>query len=359
MQAHPTSLPPETAPASASIKLQVERLFAGIPVPVLLTDALGRIVFANQELLDLLGYAADELIDQPVELLVPETFRAGHREQREAFGRAPSVRRMGRAAELSARRRNGTSVPVEVALQPLLASDATLVLCVLFDLTLRTQLETRLREQNLELERRVAERTAALEHRNREMAELLESLERARQELERLSREDSLTGLLNRREFFVRARAELRRANRRERPTALALFDIDHFKRVNDSHGHAAGDEVLRRVARLMRAHCRLDDVLARLGGEEFALLLPETALADAKVICQRIRTSIASHDWTADGSRHPLTVSAGLVLCTGEETELEALNRADVLLYRAKSAGRNCVVADESTPLSPAPERL
>jgi diguanylate cyclase (GGDEF)-like protein/PAS domain S-box-containing protein len=338
------SMPARTGAARSSeeIILQVASLFASIPVPVLVADSRGQIVCANPELVELLGYSGAELIGRSVEDLVPEGYRARHREHREAFGRAPRARRMGQAAELVARRRDGTTVPVEVALKPLQASDGVLVLGILFDLTLRKRLEAQLREQNLELERRVAERTAALERRNQEMSTLLDSLERTRNELERLSREDSLTGLFNRREFFARARAELRRAQRRGSMTALAMFDIDHFKRVNDTHGHATGDQVLRQVAALMRSHCRLDDVLARYGGEEFVLLLPETALADAAAICERIRSSIESHEWGADGVSLPVTISAGLVQCAGGEPASEALNRADALLYQAKSSGRN-----------------
>lgn len=332
----------------APLLVVVQDLFASLPVPALVVDPDGLIVQANPELLDLLGYPAREILGQPVEFLVPEAAREAHGHHRRAFQGAPRARRMGAAVELSARHRDGRAVPVEIALKPLVSNQARYTLCVLVDLTERKQLEARLREQNRWLEQRVAERTVDLERRNLELAELLDSLERARFELERLSREDALIGLTNRRELLERMQSEFRRARRRGSPTAVAMLDLNHFKQVNDALGHAVGDHVLQRVARLLHEHCRTDDVVARYGGEEFVLLLPETSLPDAVAICERIRAALEREDWQGLGLSRPVTVSSGVVECRPGESESAALARADRLLYQAKAGGRNRTCAEE-----------
>jgi diguanylate cyclase len=339
--------PSRTAKPTKELLAEIGELFFSIPVPVLVADGKGTIVLANPELEELLGYPAGALIGENVEILVPTPLRHAHASHRTGYLQDPRARRMGVMSELVACRRDGADVPVEIALKPLHAEDDTLVLCVLLDLTARKRLELQLREQNRSLEARVAQRTLDLERRNRDTQALLDSLEKARAELERLSREDALTGLTNRREFFVRARSELRRAERRQSRTAIAMLDLDHFKRVNDELGHVVGDRVLQRVARLLRSQCRLDDVVARYGGEEFALLLPETDLVSAATICERIRRTMEQTDWRDEGVGWPVTVSIGVVQCRPGETETDALERADRLLYLAKGAGRNRCVSD------------
>lgn len=165
--------------------------------------------------------------------------------------------------------------------------------------------------------------------------------------LNRLSYTDGLTGLANRRHFMDRLAAEVRRQHRTQRPLTLVLIDADHFKRVNDNHGHPAGDEVLSALARLMADSLRgPTDLAARLGGEEFALLLPATTLAEAESVCRKVSEGLAAKVFQADGRPFQVTVSMGLTQCQGGQDIEAVLQQADRNLYRAKNAGRNQFVS-------------
>ncbi len=156
--------------------------------------------------------------------------------------------------------------------------------------------------------------------------------------LEHQAGTDSLTEIANRRVFHDRLAAELARARRYERQLAIAIFDLDHFKQINDSQGHGAGDRVLQRFARLLSGHARQGELVARLGGEEFAWLMPETDDEGAYVAAERLRLM-------TERGFSTLTVSAG-ISSAGEADDLDALMRhADRALYRAKQTGRNRVV--------------
>lgn len=154
---------------------------------------------------------------------------------------------------------------------------------------------------------------------------------------------DGLTGLSNRQHFLELARQEVARARRRRHPLALALLDLDHFKQVNDTYGHAAGDQALLWFTRLLRDNLREIDICARFGGDEFVVLLPETALAPARVVLERLREALTAQPLPWAGQSVPLTLSAGLTGWAGGAEPLEALlERADRALYQAKQAGRN-----------------
>ena len=163
-------------------------------------------------------------------------------------------------------------------------------------------------------------------------------------ELEQLARTDVLTGLANRRHADDVLRATIASARRHNRAMSAVLVDIDRFKSVNDGHGHAAGDAVLREVAVRLTAGLREEDVAARWGGEEFLLLLPDSP--DATVVCERLRASISDRPINVHGLLE-LYVSAsfGWAPWTGEETGEALVGRADVALYAAKADGRNRVV--------------
>ena len=156
---------------------------------------------------------------------------------------------------------------------------------------------------------------------------------------------DYLTGLGNRRAFFEGAELELERRVRAPRPTSMIMIDADHFKAINDQHGHASGDAVLRHLAASLNHTFREVDVVARVGGEEFAVLLPSTTLAGAAAVAERLRLLIAAATVNVDGAAIHYTVSAGVAAVDDDATSLEALmKRADQALYAAKAAGRNRV---------------
>jgi diguanylate cyclase (GGDEF)-like protein len=154
---------------------------------------------------------------------------------------------------------------------------------------------------------------------------------------------DPLTGLLNRRALHERHAQELHLGPRR--PLVLALLDVDHFKRINDNHGHALGDTVLRDFAAALRSGLRASDALFRVGGEEFALLLPETTVATALERVESLRELVAS--WRLGGSSENVTFSAGLAESQDSRSSLESLlAAADKALYRAKQSGRDRIEA-------------
>lgn len=173
---------------------------------------------------------------------------------------------------------------------------------------------------------------------------LLGELQRQSEAFSRQAREDDLTGLGNRRAFDESLAREFARAQRSGEPLCLALLDVDHFKRVNDSYSHAAGDALLKALAGLMRSHSRDMDLVARWGGEEFALLFPNTPLPAAIQACERLRSAVESFDAGEIAPGLRITVSIGVAAHIGMSHHERMLIRADERLYEAKQAGRNRV---------------
>jgi diguanylate cyclase (GGDEF)-like protein len=163
--------------------------------------------------------------------------------------------------------------------------------------------------------------------------------------LQRRATTDALTGLANRRQVMAAIDTEVRRARRTGRALSLAILDIDHFKRINDAHGHPGGDAVLREVAAVLRETTRAGDLLGRIGGEEFAMLMPETDTAQAERACERLRAGIAARTIALDGGvAAQVTVSTGIALLSAGEPGDQLVSRADKALYEAKAGGRNQV---------------
>jgi diguanylate cyclase (GGDEF)-like protein len=165
-------------------------------------------------------------------------------------------------------------------------------------------------------------------------------------ELEHQAFTDSLTGLANRRNFMDSAEIELARARRFGNTNAVLLLDIDHFKAVNDKYGHKAGDTALEALADTLRNRLREVDIIGRIGGEEFAVLLPETDMKMASQAAERLRQAVEEREITV-GNNLPLhlTVSIGIASPAKPSEKIEEILRlADSALYAAKNSGRNCV---------------
>lgn len=185
-----------------------------------------------------------------------------------------------------------------------------------------------------------------------------QALTQALEEHRTLASRDALTGLLNRRSMMELLELEERRCSRGPRSMAVALLDIDHFKRINDTHGHAVGDRALQAFAHTVRRTVRGGDVLARWGGEEFVLLLSDIDAGAAQKLLQRIGQAVSQAVIADAPATLRMTVSAGLTLHQRGESMEATLERADQSLYRAKHQGRNCVVLAEALtppPLAPA----
>ncbi|KQP13648.1 sensor domain-containing diguanylate cyclase [Pseudorhodoferax sp. Leaf267] len=227
------------------------------------------------------------------------------------------LRHVARAAEEVEARRAGATIPVLTSSREVLALSGSL-----------HRMTQRLLAANEEMERQVRQRTADLEQANRA--------------LELMARNDPLTGVLNRRGLHAQGASLFALARRSGRPLSLLMLDADHFKVVNDLHGHAIGDAVLQFLANCLRARLRGTDVIARWGGEEFVVLLPDSSLAQAQQIAEELRQAIMAHQHGAWGR---ITVSIGVAESSLADAGLEDLvHRADEALYLAKDRGRNCV---------------
>ncbi len=171
-------------------------------------------------------------------------------------------------------------------------------------------------------------------------------IQRAEAEARKASLTDSLTGLYNRRFLHQRLEEEMARSRRHDTPLACVMLDIDHFKAINDTRGHAVGDAVLREVASILRRHIRKSDIAVRYGGEEFVLVLFSNGADGARLVAERIRADVESHTFGSDGNSVQVTISIGVCAFPEESigTADDLMRRADSALYQAKEAGRNMV---------------
>ena len=182
----------------------------------------------------------------------------------------------------------------------------------------------------------------------RRLEQQQDALEKQQEELERLARTDPLTGLLNRRSFFAEASRELHWVRRTGHPAVVISFDLDHFKTINDTRGHAAGDASLRAISDLLRAERRGTDVIGRLGGEEFAIVVRDTDVNAGRRLAERLRAAVAALEVHHDGEAISLTASFGVTQIRSSDVDLDvAIKRADGAMYTAKRLGRDRVEID------------
>lgn len=168
-------------------------------------------------------------------------------------------------------------------------------------------------------------------------------------ELKRISETDPLTGAYNRRYFIDQVEHQFNYFLRYENENSLIMFDIDHFKLVNDTYGHQAGDEALKEFVRVCKENFRKADIFARYGGEEFMALLPNSPMEGAYQIAERIRSTLETNTIKFKGQSVPFTVSGGIAkMLISDHSFNDSLNRADVTLYKAKKEGRNKIAMDE-----------
>jgi len=164
---------------------------------------------------------------------------------------------------------------------------------------------------------------------------------------------DALTRAFNKKYFIDRLDTEIAYARRHQQPLSLLMFDVDFFKRVNDTHGHLAGDFVLQRLARIASGTVRTEDVFARYGGEEFGVICRGVGLLNAGILAERIRTMVAAHAFEYEGQRLPITISIGVAAYPeiDAKTPTELIAASDEALYEAKRTGRNRVLLKHPTP--------
>ncbi|WP_225584866.1 MULTISPECIES: sensor domain-containing diguanylate cyclase [unclassified Acidovorax] len=177
---------------------------------------------------------------------------------------------------------------------------------------------------------------------NQQLLQQLQKVDELNLALNELARTDPLTGLRNRRAFDDSLELELAVVERTRSPLSLLMLDVDHFKQINDNFGHAAGDKVLRSIAQVLSGCVRIIDIVARVGGEEFAVILPHTDATGAHEVAQRMRVAVAQASWLCQ----PTTISIGAASLRDAESARSLFARADAALYAAKRSGRNRVVA-------------
>ncbi|MEW5727027.1 MAG: diguanylate cyclase, partial [Pseudomonadota bacterium] len=293
---------------------------------VFMLDPNGCVLSWNIGARRILGYEDREILGSHVSRFYPKEVQKMEPER--ALGLASDDRRYANEGWLV--RRDGSRFWATVVIEPVRGADGADIgfAQVIRDTTERREALEALRKAKDELERRVEERTRELHALNAE--------------LERLADTDPLTGIYNRRGFLPVAKHELARSARYKTPLCMLCIDIDKFKDINDTFGHAAGDIALRMVVRQMEAQLRAGDVVARLGGDEFALLLLETdATAGAKVatrLCEEVASAVTPEgcvDFTVG-------ISVGVAQWQSGETVDALLARADAALYRAKNRDRS-----------------
>jgi diguanylate cyclase (GGDEF)-like protein/PAS domain S-box-containing protein len=298
----------DTLPISIVSRLIEESLDA-----VLVIDDRGCIRYMNCAMQRLSGYAPDEAIGQALQGLMPEAYgdqEQGYIERFLANARQSEV--LGSVRAFAIRHRTGEMIPVEMKALDLGLFDSVHYFgAFLSDLRARQQAE--------------AKNAALLD------------------QLERLAMSDTLTGLPNRRAFEVEAGRIVARAKRSGAPITVGICDIDHFKKVNDQHGHPVGDEVLNAVSAVLTQAARASDFVARIGGEEFGMLFPDARPDTALAVAERMRRAVEGFTIaTAGGLKLNTTVSIGLASFGSSLSE--ALSQADKALYEAKHNGRNRV---------------
>ncbi len=274
-----------------------------LPDGVVVVDENGRVKYANRQLQRLTGYRRHELVGRVVELLVPASLRTIHVKQRRRYAVRPRVRPMGSPDhEFRLRRKDGSELPVDIALGPIGAPPSRLTAAVIRDVSERRRLE------------------ADLEHR---------------------ALHDPLTDLPNRSLFFDRLEQAMMGFRRDRRPVAMVMLDLDRFKSVNDAYGHVAGDALLRQLAAQLQSRLRATDTVARIGGDEFAWILPHVAGPQAAVRKVRALLHAMPRRYSFDRNQVEIGISAGMALFPDDAGDVDALMRqADLALYTAKRRG-------------------
>lgn len=273
------------------------------PDGVLMVDARGLILKANPAMELLGGYSEAEMVGRSVNMFLPERMRDKHTQLMSGYFGQPVTRPMGLVRQLQLTRSDGSSVPVDISLGHCQVGGQPAAVVFIRDLT---------------------------------------EVRRLQEDMQYQATHDSLTGLANRWMFGQHFEQAIQRANRSGRPLALLLLDLDDFKGVNDAHGHAMGDQVLVEVARRLRGALRAGDVLSRLGGDEFTVLLPELpSLAHAQQVAEKLQRQLMA-PCRIQGSELSLGGSIGVACYPDDARDTETLMRyADMAMYAAKERGR------------------
>ncbi len=286
----------------------LESVLENLPEAVVIFDPDGSITRVNAAFTEMFGYRAEEAKGQNVsELLPPDEKKEEAQDFRRIIKKGETIN-----AKTLRRRKDGTRINVAMKSAPVIVEGEVAGFFVVYrDITSEKSAEERLIE---------------------------------------MATTDSLTGLYNRRHFFELSRLEFERARRNGSPLVLLMIDIDYFKNINDTYGHQAGDAVLESLAAFGKACIRSVDVFGRIGGEEFAMLLPETILENGIAVAERLRDGLERMQIDVDGATASITVSIGVACAVAGLPDFdEVVVRSDRALYKAKCDGRNRVATDRT----------
>ena len=277
------------------------------PDGIIFVDHNGVIQFFNQEAGRIFGYARDEIIGRPVQSLISPEMQERHVEGFSRLRQSDDAVVSAKKTEITGLRKDGNSIPIEWSYHMFKDDSATLFFCCVTDISERTELQNQLYQQTIT---------------------------------------DPLTGLFNRRYFDERLQQEFSRASRYRRHFSLVIIDIDGFKQANDFHGHAFGDEMLVKASKLFLEVLRDEDTIYRYGGDEFAMILPETPKEGAIELAERLRRKFAKRCCVED-KRLKFTLSIGIASHPDDgEEEDELVGTADRRMYHSKGNGGNLITA-------------
>jgi len=271
---------------------------------IILTDGNGDIIFWNASAQRIFGYTEEEIRGKPLTILLPEQYRAAHQTGMERVKSTGESKYVGSITEMQGLRKDGNVFPIELAVSMWRAGKETFFSGIIRDITKRKQLES---------------------------------------DLEKLATIDKLTQVYNRTKFHEAIKIEFERTKRYNHALSTIMFDIDHFKNINDTYGHAVGDYILQTLPRIVKGKLREIDYLVRWGGEEFVVIIPETDMVKAEVLAERIRKAVEGYQFNDVGT---VTISLGVTQFREDDSEDTLIKRADDAMYAAKGKGRNRVEA-------------
>ena len=269
---------------------------------IILADVQGNVIFWNESAHRIFGYTEEEIAGKPLTVLMSPEDRDAHQKGLEHIRLTGKSKYIGKTKEMQALRKNGEKFPIELSIAMWNVGEKTFYSAIVRDITKRKRLES---------------------------------------ELQTRATTDTLTQVYNRIKYYEIMKRDIERAKRYNHPLSLIMFDIDHFKMVNDTYGHAVGDYVLQALTHIVKLDLRETDFLVRWGGEEFVIIAPDTDIERAEILAERVRKSAEEYKFERVGT---VTVSFGVTQFTKNDTEDTFIKRTDDALYAAKRMGRNRV---------------